>query len=113
MCACKSPKQLLDAEEWPGLNPHSDLWQIPSFSPQILFLNMAGLRIEVSKLDLRTGTTAVESHKPAFRRAGHSLGVQPTCGTPGWKIQEHFQTNQSWSDPSAVGTAWGLGKLGI
>lgn len=85
----------------------------PLSHPKSCVLNMAGLGIEVSELDLGTGTTAVGSHKPAFRRAGRSLGGQPTRGMAGWKFQEHLETNQSRSDPSAVGTAQGLGKLGM
>lgn len=48
--------------------------KFPLSHPKSCVLNMAGLRIEVSRLDLGTGTTAVD--KPAFRRAGCSLGVQ-------------------------------------
>lgn len=65
--------------------------KFPLSHPKSCLLNVAGLGTEVLKLDLGTGTTAVDSPKPALRRAGCSLGVQPTCAMAGWKFQERFE----------------------
>lgn len=90
--------------------------KFPLSHPKSCVFSMVEFRIGVSKLGLGTGATTVDSPKPALRRAGHSLGVQPRCGMAGWKFQEYFETSQSWRDPSAVGTAgawesWGCGRL--